>query len=286
MASDQSRIPKSLTRSQLQKLRSGTDVRKLRPVLNAIIEFVNSSERPPGVNTRSDSSGTVIREHRHSLDELSWVRCESLDAAPAYSILEVYDGEMDAQGLIVKVRSALDGVSSDFEYAGNEDYELEAGGTGWVKLINPYHPVLVQADGNVTFLEDVTIEGLKVKAHDEETGLATLAPQEIDNIPLGMTGRTPVISFEKAGGGSEIIRFTIDSMDEYDECASAQATVDEVACELSTPSPGETITVYDGLGCFFNVPPNDLMGLKGYAAKMEGSYECRWEVISLCCSGE
>lgn len=89
------------------------------------------------------------------------------------------------------------------------------------------------------------------------------------------------------GGTNAIIRFTIDTVDE--DCEFCNATVNAVACNLSPPSVGDSIAVYDGLGCILDVPPADVIGLKGYAVKMdvpddEGYEDCRWEILNLCCS--
>ena len=88
------------------------------------------------------------------------------------------------------------------------------------------------------------------------------------------------------GGTNAIVRFTIDDVDE--DCEFCNATVDAVACGLGSPSVGDSIEVYDGLLCILNVPPDDVIGLKGYAVKMDApdaDYDdCRWEILNLCCS--
>lgn len=100
-----------------------------------------------------------------------------------------------------------------------------------------------------------------------------------------------------AGGGPEIIRFTIDSF----ENGVAIATPNASACGGELPSGisgtgtnAGKIELYDGLGCTLDDETEaDLIGRTGYAIKMSisgtgtgtGSADtCRWEVLSLCCS--
>ena len=93
------------------------------------------------------------------------------------------------------------------------------------------------------------------------------------------------------GGGSSVVLFTIT---DSEECGTGcvDATVTLRACGLSSPEAGETIVVEDEAGCFFNVDPVLLLGLKGFAIKMEGAgscdpystEDCHWVVFSLCCA--
>tara|TARA_R110002096_G_scaffold66682_6_gene162288 strand:+ start:9540 stop:10283 length:744 start_codon:yes stop_codon:yes gene_type:complete len=93
------------------------------------------------------------------------------------------------------------------------------------------------------------------------------------------------------GGGASIVLFTIT---DADGCGSGcvDATVELRASGLTSVSIDDAITVYDEAGCFFNVDPVFLSGVKGFALKMEGDSPCtqystedsHWVVISLCCA--
>lgn len=61
---------------------------------------------------------------------------------------------------------------------------------------------------------------------------------------------------------------------------SVLATVQNSGCGQSV---GGTVTVYDGIGCFFDETAAALVGRKGYAIRMKSGDECRYECISLCC---
>jgi hypothetical protein len=92
-------------------------------------------------------------------------------------------------------------------------------------------------------------------------------------------------------GGSDIVLFTIT---DSEECGTGcvDATVTLRACGLNSPDAGETIVVEDEAGCFFNVDPVLLLGLKGFAIKMEdpgscnpySTEDCHWVVFSMCCA--
>ena len=91
------------------------------------------------------------------------------------------------------------------------------------------------------------------------------------------------------------IMFEIQSVDEFDGCDHVTAIVLGAPC-TGGPDIGETVTVYDEAECFFNEPPEELIGRRGFAAKLKVEYtpyggdpeydvdtECRWVVHSLCC---
>ena len=93
------------------------------------------------------------------------------------------------------------------------------------------------------------------------------------------------------GGGASVIMFEIiDS----EECGTGcvDASVELLACGFSGLTVGDEITVKDEAGCFFNVDPVFLLGVKGFAVKMDGDDDCtpynveacHWVVISLCCA--
>jgi len=96
---------------------------------------------------------------------------------------------------------------------------------------------------------------------------------------------------DTGGGGSDIVMFTIT---DSEECGTGcvDATVTLRACGLSSPAVDSAIVVEDEAGCFFNVDPVLLLGLKGFAIKMEGAgscdpystEDCHWVVFSMCCA--
>lgn len=96
---------------------------------------------------------------------------------------------------------------------------------------------------------------------------------------------------DTGGGGAAVVLFTIT---DAEECGTGcvDATVTLRACGLDAPDTGTAITVEDEAGCFFNVSPVQLLGLKGFAIKMEeaGSCDpystesCHWVVFSMCCA--
>lgn len=93
------------------------------------------------------------------------------------------------------------------------------------------------------------------------------------------------------GGGSSIIMFEII---DTEECGTGcvDATVELLACGFSGLNVGDEISIKDEAGCFFNVDPVFLLGVKGFAVKMDGdsdctpydTEDCHWVVISLCCA--
>jgi hypothetical protein len=96
---------------------------------------------------------------------------------------------------------------------------------------------------------------------------------------------------DTGGGGSSIVMFSIT---DSDECGSGcvDATVELLACGLSSIAVGDPLVITDEAGCFFNVDPVFLLGVKGFAVKMDGSNDCdpydteacHWVVVSLCCT--
>jgi len=92
------------------------------------------------------------------------------------------------------------------------------------------------------------------------------------------------------GGGGGTIQFTILSADCETGCVEAVVTV--LGAGESSVEVGDTVNVYDGLGCFFNVREDLLIGLNGIAHRFQGDDPCtvydsestHWRVAALCCS--
>lgn len=112
-----------------------------------------------------------------------------------------------------------------------------------------------------------------------------------------------------AGGNTEIIKFTItqagDAIGENaTACDYVLATVTDVGCTTSENVIGDTgVKIFDDDLCFFNLPLNILIGLKGTAERFANPFfgntditdciaetaaegACRWVVTGLCCGEE
>ena len=113
------------------------------------------------------------------------------------------------------------------------------------------------------------------------------------------------------GGGGSTIFFTIESVEYCSSCyvvasirswSSSYGSKSEIEnigvgvyFESDADVGSEQILVYDRGGCFFNEPPEDLIGREGFATLMyhEGTGPCSeigdprnqplWTVLSLCC---
>ena len=93
------------------------------------------------------------------------------------------------------------------------------------------------------------------------------------------------------GGGASMVLFEIT---DTEACGTGcvDATIEMLACGLSSFAVNDEIVVKDEAGCFFNVDPVFLLGVKGFALYMEGDSDCtaydtetcHWVVISLCCA--
>lgn len=89
-----------------------------------------------------------------------------------------------------------------------------------------------------------------------------------------------------------IVQFEVldrcDSYSDAPDCTCINAKVVKTGCRMKSPTVGETIEVYDGLECDFNVPDELLIGARGYAVQMKDpeSNGCRWEVLRMCCLEE
>lgn len=103
------------------------------------------------------------------------------------------------------------------------------------------------------------------------------------------------------GGGSQIIHFSIQSVDCVTRCAIGTV----LARICGDTDVGDDISIYDAAGCFFTGNETLLVGVKGYAVLMDGDDPCPgtgtwvgtgttgdtptgcvWHVFSLCCPTE
>lgn len=111
--------------------------------VNALVDMMRDRGVARTAYSMTDSGGGAVRGKSQSRDRLSWVRCYSDDDIPAFSVVEVYDGRLDSDGIILQVRKVA--AFADVKlFAGTEEYALTADGYGWVKLITPYEPVVVR----------------------------------------------------------------------------------------------------------------------------------------------
>lgn len=128
-----------------------------------------------------------------------------------------------------------------------------------------------------------SVHGLEEDVYSHHSGVST--GDVVASYFNKQSGRWEVIP-AAAGGPSSIIRFTIDAVDE--DCEFCEATVDAVGCGQTSPRVDDILYIFDGLECILDVPPEDVIGLRGYAVKMEVPDEeydsCRWEILRLCCS--
>ena len=90
-------------------------------------------------------------------------------------------------------------------------------------------------------------------------------------------------------------------------CNAMECDILNVSCSEISVSAGDTVTVYDEIGCVFNAPEHLLLGRRGYAIKMSNpsyrmndpliiesgtediaapSGSCRWCAQTLCCVEE
>jgi hypothetical protein len=120
-----------------------------------------------------------------------------------------------------------------------------------------------------------------------------------------MTLRNP--SCLSRGSGDEIIMFEITEIIRGKGllCNAVEATVLNVSCNLTSPAVGDTVEIWDSLGCTFNMPMELLIGVRGYAVRMttpdaystlgqeqfgdggpQPETPCRWEATRLCCVEE
>jgi hypothetical protein len=123
----------------------------------------------------------------------------------------------------------------------------------------------------------------------------------------------PVAVTQGTGGGvssrSDTILFEIVRIERGVglNCNAMEVEVLNVSCGTTIVSQGDLVTVYDEIGCVFNAPEHLLIGMRGYAIRMdnpdypdteilefaEGTEDiavptgrCRWAAQTLCCVEE
>lgn len=113
-------------------------------------------------------------------------------------------------------------------------------------------------------------------------------------------GRKWPIPEDGNGSGATIISFQIVDVVRGVGflCNAMECIVIGVNCGLTTPAEGDTVIVWDGPSCSFNLPFELLDGQYGYAVRMttpadyfadgglESERPCRWEVLRMCCAEE
>jgi len=181
-------MPEIVSIDNLQSFKRGSYLK--RPVVNALIEVARAKGLPPGRGDFNDGSGPVRRRQGHTRDALSWLRCESDDAARPFSIVEVYDARLDRDGVVLIVREVVT-FELGMILAGNEDYDLYASSDGWVKLINPYEPVIVNVDDAsipIVFGDFLSVTSINVTYDSSNTGLLALTSESGTGTDVSGTG--------------------------------------------------------------------------------------------------
>lgn len=93
-----------------------------------------------------------------------------------------------------------------------------------------------------------------------------------------------------AASSVDIIHFSITAFDcndvDLDGNHYATASVTYTACNATSPSVGDTIEVYDLMGCWLTDAQETLPGRSGTAVKMSHATAygdgCEWSIIALC----
>ncbi len=144
---------------QFPRVPNDTIVNRWRSgLVNQMFDVLRYRGLPPAPYTSGDPYDYTTRQPPRTRDELSWIRCVSDDDADPWSVLEIYDATLDEDGIVLKVRENDGGEL----FAANENYELFADTPGWVKLVNPYEPVIIAASEDIAFKDDLDIDEFKV----------------------------------------------------------------------------------------------------------------------------
>jgi hypothetical protein len=257
----------SIPRDALQRVRPGDRID--HRAFNALVDFVRSQGAPPGRHQFEDAGQVMTRgESGRVARSGNWARCESDDASvPAFSLLEIYDGRFDDDGMVFSVRKPEDGAQL---FGGNEDFAI-AGSQGWVKLVTPYEPVIARCSEDVAFLDDLSPDD----DYGVESGSDFTAMTSRD-------ARDRVMLLGKVGGGGGGGGNWIVEIVEVDtECDCVRAT-----CEVirrpegdSRWKCGDEITVYDDLGCVLNTVASDLTGVRAVICRTVGDCEYSDEML-------
>lgn len=178
------------------RVKNSDTIRWKGSIVNMLFDAIRFRDVPPGPNFHRDRDGSTGRRRSTSADQLSWVRCKSDDNIAEYSIVEVYDADADSDGLILYVRRVTTAATV---FAANENYPLwmtsgtgtgTAQAQGWVKLVNPYEPVLINASEAVAFLDNLDVNGDSVKPGS--LPILAVSTRDADNrcYVLGQTAAT------------------------------------------------------------------------------------------------
>lgn len=175
--------------------------------------------------------------------------------------------------------------AEDFDPQPADQVVLLADGSGWEKV----QPVQVRL-----------LSGAGLSA-SEDSPVRTVA------VRLGNLGWC--ITTTAAGSGTETVLFEIVRIERGVglNCNAMECEVLNISCKSSLVAIGDLITVYDEIGCVFNAPQHLLIGMRGYAIRMdnpdyaqdeplvfeEGTEDiaaptgaCRWAAQTLCCVEE
>ena len=258
-----------------------------RAVINALIEFARGRGVPGGRGEFVDAGPGSRRRQEHSRDELSWLRCEAEVDAPEYSVVEVYDARLDPDGITLIVREA---TADATVLAGNEAYELINGALGWVKLLTPYEPIIINVDEAsdvVIFGDELDVTGLSVQVSSGGPLIALTA----ESGPAGTgTGTGPLSKSRvavlapsgRSGDTLPLVRYEILTPD----CSggSALAVITAVSCGMTSPSAGDHIQLLDEDGWFSGETNTTLSGRTGTAHKFDipsGYDDCSYVIVTL-----
>jgi hypothetical protein len=151
-------MAKKITRDQLRHFMASDQQPYLVNTLNSLIDAARQNGFNIGGQTYQDQDGQQLRTRVRSRAPADWAQCVSLDNVDPFGIVEVYGGsyDQDTDEVILLVRKCTT-VTPGLIWAGNESYDLYAGLPGWVRMVNPYAPVMVRTSGTVVFNDRVGI---------------------------------------------------------------------------------------------------------------------------------
>lgn len=156
-----------LTRDQLRHFAQSDNQPYLVNTLNAMIDLCRANGIPVGSGWNTFQEGSFEFPAVRSRRPADWVQVSSsIDNVDPFGIVEVYGGAFSdvTREITVTVRKATT-TTPGLLYAGNEDYALHAGLPGWVRVINPYAPVVVRtgptdSPSSATFWDRVGVDNV------------------------------------------------------------------------------------------------------------------------------